>query len=198
MRKGSRRNDWTVSDTNYLIQNAGRIPKRDICQLLKRSSKSVERKAAWLREHGVPINLRCYVSRLDTCPSCGRMTGRIGRDGVCEICKRQEQLRTINARIANIFPHLSLKDRDEYEKTESECESRHDPLPQAPDMQGLTYYQQQKRLEDYTLAAERVVVGNLKREIKARQKRKERMEEKVKINGGLYVSTVQKGNHHEK
>ena len=50
MRKGSRRNDWTVSEEQFLIANAGKLPKREICQMLRRSSESVKIGRASCRE----------------------------------------------------------------------------------------------------------------------------------------------------
>lgn len=187
MRKGARRNDWTVADLEYLAENAGRIPKRQICQKLRRSSKSVERKAAWLRDRGRAVDLRHHRQSLEPCPSCGNMSGRRGKEGICEPCRRREQLATVHARIAELLPLLPPGERDTYEQTEAETESRRDPLPSPPDTRGLSYYQRAKADEAYALELEDRVAGNLRREIKAAQKRKERIEKKVKSMG---VSTL--------
>ena len=56
MRKGGRRNDWKVADERYLIENAGRIPRREICQHLRRSNESVKQKAKALRMQGIPVS----------------------------------------------------------------------------------------------------------------------------------------------
>ena len=183
MRRGSRRNDWSVSDVAYLVENAGKIPKREICKKLKRSGKSVERKAAWLRKQGVAIDLRSYRASLAPCPACGRMSGLLGSDGICEPCRRRDQLAGIHARIAELMPLLPQEDRDVYERTEAETESRYDPLPKAPRTDGLSFYAKARAEESHSLAVERTVARNLRREIKAAQKRKERIEKKVKSMG---------------
>ncbi len=52
MRKGARRNDWTCSELAYLREMAGVASRRDICRHLRRSAKSVQRKADRLRAEG--------------------------------------------------------------------------------------------------------------------------------------------------
>lgn len=180
MRKGARRNDWTVDEVRYLTENAGRIPKREICQYLRRSGKSVECKAAWLRARGHAVDLRHHKSVLYPCPSCGCLSGHLGRQGICEPCRRREQLAIIHARIADLFPLLPREERDKYEKREAETQSKWDPMPKAPSTQGLSYYAKAKAQEAHVLAIERWAAANLLREIKAAQKRKERIEKKVK------------------
>ena len=183
MRKGAKRIDWKVEDVRYLIENAGRIPKRDICQHLRRSSKSVERKAAWLRAQGYAVDLRHHQSTLCPCPACGCLSGHLGREGICEPCRRRDQLATIHARIADLLPLLTLEERDTYEQTEAETESKRDPRPKAPNTSELSYYAKAKAEEAYALAVEEWSAQNLRREIKAAQKRKERIEKKVKSMG---------------
>lgn len=179
MRKGSKRNDWSTDDVRYLIENAGRIPRREICFHLKRSSESVKQKTKTLRAEGIPISLRCYRAKLEFCPSCGRLSGHLGTKGICEPCRRREQLDTINRRIAELLPRLTLEERDIYEKTEAETESRWDPLPKAPRTEGLSYYEKAKIEEHYALECEECTARNLRRKIKAVQKRKERIEKKI-------------------
>ena len=180
MRKGSRRNDWTVAEEQFLIANAGRIPKRDICQMLKRSSASVKMKAAALRRSGVDVCLRHYSPTLEPCPSCGRPSASIDRTGMCEPCRRRDQLAAIHARIADLLPLLPPEERDLYERTEAKTESRADPLPEPPDTEGMTAYRAAYAEEAHAIAVEACVSGNLRREVKAAQKRKERIEKKVK------------------
>ena len=180
MRKGAKRIDWKVEDVRYLLENAGRLPKRDICQHLKRSSRSVESKARWLRLRGYAVDLRHHKSVLRPCPSCGCLSGHLGREGICEPCRRRDQLATIHARIADLLPLLPIEERDTYEQTEAETESKWDPRPKVPNTSGLSYYAKAKAEEAYALAIEEWSATNLRREIKAAQKRKERIEKKVK------------------
>lgn len=188
MKKGARRNEWTTEQVAYLIESAGRVPKRDICAHLKRSSKSVERMAARLREQGHPVTLRYYESRLTLCPMCGHMRYTATENGTCEPCRRREQLEAIQARIAELWPFLTQEQRDVYEQTEAETESRNDPMPRAPEIPaGWSEYRRQRAREDWLIACELALARNVMREVKAAQKRKERIEKKVKKNGGLLI-----------
>ena len=190
MRKGSKRNDWTVSEEQFLIANAGKMPKRDICQMLKRSSASVKMKAVALRKKGVDICLRYYRPTLEPCPACGKPSASIDRSGMCEPCRRHDQLAAIHARIADLLPLLTPEERDTYERTEAKVESKSDPLPEAPDTTGMTAYQRAYAEEAHAIAVEACVFGNLRREIKAAQKRKERIEKKVKSMNLLQIGAT--------
>lgn len=179
MRKGARRNDWTVAEEQFLIANAGRIPKRDICEMLRRSSESVRQKAKALRRQGVDVCLRYYRPTMEPCPSCGNLSATIDRHGMCEPCRRRDQLATIEARIADLLPLLTPEQLDTYERNEAKRESRVDPIPEPPSTDGLSRWQQAYREEAYAKAVEAAVAANLRRAVKAAQKRKERIEEKV-------------------
>ena len=188
-RKGAKQSPWTTEADRYLLENAGRVPKREICRHLRRSGKSVERRAAWHRANGRAIELRCFVSRTEFCPACGCRRSTLGKFGICEVCRRREQLACIEARIAELWPLLPQRDRDKYEETEAERSSRVDPRPKAPAIPaGASYYREQRIREDWEIAVERTDIANLKREIKAAQKRKERIEKKIQMSGGLHIS----------
>ncbi len=176
MRKGSRRNDWTVSEEQFLIANAGKLPKREICQMLRRSSESVRQKAKALRRQGVDVCLRYYRPTLEPCPHCGNLSGTIDRSGKCEPCRRRDQLATIQLRIADL---LSPEARATYERTEALLESKSDPLPEPPDTDGMSGYRKAYAEEAHARAVEACVSRNLRREVKAVQKRKERIEKKA-------------------
>lgn len=177
------RRPWSTSEARYLLDNAGRVPKRDICRHLKRGSKAVERKAHHLRQQGEALDLRCHVPRLATCPACGRLSGHLGEEGICEPCRRADQLAGVHARIAELLALLPPEERAVYEQTEAEVESRRDPLPRPPPTDGLSYYARARAEEAHALAVEEALTRNLLREVKAAQKRKERVEKKVKSMG---------------
>lgn len=179
MRAGARRNDWTVLEETYLLTHAGRIPKREICKHLKRSARSVRDKAYHLRLQGHMIDLRCYVPRLSTCPACGCLRSKLGRQGICEPCRKREQLATIHHRTALLLARLPLRERETYADTEAETESRPDPMPKAPNTHGMSYYQRERAREAHEVAMEAWTTANLQRQVKAAQKRKERIEKKV-------------------
>lgn len=182
MRKGSKRIDWTVADEQFLIANAGKLPKRDICQMLKRSSASVRRKAEDLRKAGINVDLRYYHPTMEPCPKCGNLSSTINRTGMCEPCRRRDQLAIIEARVSELMPLLTPEQRDKYEQTEAKRQSRVDPIPEPPVTDGLTQWQKAYREEAYAKAVEATVAGNLRRAVKASQKRKERIEEHAQEN----------------
>lgn len=186
MRKGSRRNDWTLSELEYLRRMAGIEPRRDICRHLRRSAKSVQRKSEQLRAQGEQISLRCHKSRLVTCPACGRLslTAR-GKEGICEPCRRRNQLATIQARIAELLPLLPASERDEYERQEAKVGSAWEPMPKAKPPASESRYALSVAAEAREVEVEQWMVRNLTRQVKAAQKRKERIEKKAKSMGVL-------------
>lgn len=180
MRKGTKRRDWTVAEEQFLIVNAGKLPKRDICQMLRRSSKSVERKAVQLRAQGARIELRYHYPTLEPCPKCGCLSGTIDRTGMCKPCRKRDQLATIEARISDLMSLLPPEERDIYERTEAKRASKLEPLPEPPNTDGMSEYRKAYHEEAYAAALEDVLIRNLNRLVRAEQKRKERIERKVK------------------
>lgn len=178
--RGSKQVEWTTQEVAYLIENAGRIPKREICKHLKRRSESVSQKAKALRAQGVPVELRCYKPKLEACPACGCMRSTLGRHGICEVCRKRAQLSVIHARISRLLHMLPFEERDKYADTEAEVESVPDPMPASPRLDGLSYYAQCKAKESRDRAMEAWQIRNLNRQVKAAQKRKERIQKKVK------------------
>lgn len=182
MRSGAKRHDWTVLEETYLLTHAGRIPRRDICRHLRRSSQAIYSKAKHLRLRGHLVDLRCYKPRLVTCPACGCLRSKMGRQGICEPCRRREQLATIQARISDLLRQLPAEERELYAETEAELESKPDPMPKPPNCHGMTYYQRSRAKEAHEMAMEAWASRNLQRQVKAAQKRKERIEKKIKSN----------------
>ena len=172
--------EWRTSEVAYLLENAGRKPLREICKSIRKSADSVRYMATRLRAEGIDISLRCYVPRVEICPACGCRRGTLGKTGICELCERREQLATIHGRIAELLPLLPPDELATYEETEAETESRIDPKPKPVETPpGASYYRRAKAEEQHDLAVEAWAIGNIKREIKAAQKRKERIEKKV-------------------
>lgn len=176
MKKGAIRNDWTLAEERFLIANAGKIPMAEICLMLKRPRQAIYHKAMRLN-----VSLRYIDPELETCPHCGHLSATINRKGMCEPCRKRDQLADIHARIAELLPLLPLEERVKYEREEARTGSKADPLPSKPRPRRTTSDYRKKRIEEaYAIAVESVVSGNLNREVKAAQKRKERIEKKVK------------------
>ena len=181
MRPGARRNDWQLDEVRYLLESAGRVPKHEICRKLRRSSKSVERMASRLRSQGHAIDLRCYQSQAVTCPSCGRSSLTARETGICRPCTLRRRLPPPRARSPPLR-RLPADVRSIYEDTEAEKGPRIiDPMPKMPTRpEPPTRYQRLRDEEAYDKAMEEWEARRLQRELKAAQKRKERIQRKVR------------------
>ena len=168
--------DWTVSEERWLIEHAGRIPKREICEHLKRGSRAVEAKARRLRQAGVSIQLRHHATKLQTCPSCGCARATCSEIGICEVCRRKARLERVQGAIAVELAKLPASARAVYERTEAEIESR---VPGNPPQLKIDpdapVHVRDRAIEAHARAVERWEVDRLKRQIRAAQKRKERI-----------------------
>lgn len=182
MKRGSRTRPWTTADEAALAELAGTVPVREICARLRRSRHAVYKKAQELRKRGLDVQLRTLPSADAVCPSCGNTSALIGRDGICEPCVRRRQLERIEARTAALMAELPPEQRAVYEATEAETGSSRAPYPPPPTVTAcMTKYRRAKLRRDWLRECERVDAANLMREVKAAQKRKERIEGKVKI-----------------
>ena len=180
MRKGARRRDWTTAELRFLRENAGILERRAICRSLRRSRYAVESKVRDLRRDGLDVSLRCFRSRLSTCPACGALRLRMGSEGICEPCRRRRQLAKVHHRIADLLAQLPPAERAVYGETEAETESAWDPMPPPPPLAGLDSYQRARAREAREIAVEDWLARNLRRQVKAAQKRKERIQKKLK------------------
>lgn len=182
MRKGAKRREWTVSDLRYLRENAGVLPRRELSRVLKRGARAVESQVHLMRKSGEDVTLRCFRSKLSTCPSCGALRSRMGSEGICEPCRRRRQLAKVQGRISDLLAKLPPDARAVYGETEAETESAWDPMPHPPSLLGLSRYERAKAEEAREIALEDWLTSNLRRQVKAAQKRKERIEKKVRMN----------------
>ncbi len=182
MRAGARRNDWQLDEVRYLLDNAGSVPKHEICRKLRRSSKSVECMASRLRKQGHAIDLRCYQSQAITCPSCGRSSLTTRETGICRPCTLRRRLAATEGQISDLLRRLPPDVRSIYEDTEAEKGARIiDPMPRMPTRpEPPTRYQRLRDEESYDKAMEEWEARRLQRELKAAQKRKERIQRKVR------------------
>ena len=155
------------------------MPAREIRRELRLSKNQLDNARRVINASGGHVSLRCYRHRLELCPSCGCRRATLGKDGICEPCRRQRQLEAIEARIAELLPRLTAEERRTYERTECGRESRANPMPQAPDTSGMSRYAADKAAEAHDEAMERWLCRYLYRRVKAAQKRKERIEKKV-------------------
>ena len=81
-RKGSAQRPWTTDEIDRLRDMAGRLPRRDICRELKRSSGAVKMAAKRLG-----LSLRCCRTRLVWCDECAGWRSAVDKDGRCRVCR---------------------------------------------------------------------------------------------------------------
>lgn len=182
MRAGASRNEWTVDEIRFLLDNAGRMPQREICRRLRRSYKAVERMASRLRKQGHAIDLRHYQPTTTICPSCGRRSATAMETGICRPCTLRRRLAATEGQIARLMVKLPPEVRAIYEDTEAEIGSRtFDPMPRTPTYTAPpTLYRRLRDEEAHDIAMEEWEARRIHRELKAAQKRKERILRKVR------------------
>lgn len=173
--------DWTESELAFLIENAGRMPRKMLCKRMGRSSDEIEAVVARLRKIGYPISLD-----VETCPMCGRRAPIVYSLGICKPCQYRRAYGKTQREIADMLPLLTAEDRATYEDTESDLGSRvHDdmptpspkPAPNATPAELMAYEDAQcKAMADWE-------ARRIHRKLKAAQKRKERIARKARANG---------------
>lgn len=108
------------------------------------------------------------------------MRATLGKHGICEVCRRKDQLANIHSKISELLHRLPFEEREKYAETESETESEVCPMPKTPRLEGLSYYRRCMLKEQMDRDMEQWQIRNLLRKVKAAQKRKERIEKKLK------------------
>ena len=162
-----------------MAELAGTMPERELRRRLKLSKNQLRYAISTLRKMGVTVSTRYWEPTLEQCPSCGRMSATLGRHGICEPCRRRRQLAAIEARTAALLEQLPPDQRAVYEATEAETGSRPDPMPRSPRTEGMDAYERARAEEEHDEAMEQWAARYLMRQVKAAQKRKERIQKKV-------------------
>lgn len=182
MRPGARRSEWTMGEVRFLIDNAGLMPQREICRRLKRSSEAVKQMAKRLRMQGHTVDLRYWEPTTVTCPACGRASATAHETGICRPCTLGRRLTATEGQIAELMRRLPPDLRAVYEETEAEKGSRaFDPIPRRPTYADPPTRYQRRRDEDfYDRAMEQWEARRIERQLKAAQKRKERIRRKLR------------------
>lgn len=182
MRPGATRNDWTGEEVRFLIDNAGLMPKREICRRLRKSAKSVESMAYRLRKGGHAIDLRCFEPSATVCPSCGRSSLTAKETGICRPCTLRRRLAATEGQISDLLRRLPPDVRAIYAGTEAEKGPRtFDPMPRMPAYaEQPTRYRRLRDEEAHDRDMEEWEARRIQRELRAAQKRKERIQRKVR------------------
>ncbi|HIS39928.1 MAG TPA: hypothetical protein IAC12_03685 [Candidatus Aphodovivens avistercoris] len=173
---------WTTGDLKKVAELAGTMPERELRRRLKLSKNQLHYAVTRLKSLGVNVTTRYYEPRLGTCPVCGCRRATLEEHGICEPCRLKRQLAEIEWRISDLMARLTPEQRAVYEKSEAQRESRADPMPKPRPTDGLDGYERAKASEEHDAAMEAWAAAYLKRRVKAAQKRKERIQEKVNEN----------------
>ena len=183
MRAGQRTRPWTSQEVRFLLDNAGRMPLRELCRSLRRSASSVTSMAARMRAQGRRCDLRHWEPTLVVCPSCGQPSATARETGVCRPCQLRRRLAAIEGSCADLLARMPAGDRATYGRTEAEVgEPRaHDPMPRRPRADPrATPYERDRDAEAHARAVEEWEARRLQRAVGAARKRRERMRRRLR------------------
>lgn len=171
---------WSEEELRYLVESAGRVPKRTLCQKLNRDPDEVEAVAARIRSTGYPISLN-----VETCPMCGRRAPIVYSLGICKPCQYRRTIAQVRKQTAELLRLVAPDEREAYARTETSLGGRtFDPMPDIPAIPEDATEVERAAYEDARCAAmAEWEARNLHRQIKAAQKRKERIARKARANG---------------
>ena len=100
--KGRPHRAWRKADLDRIAELAGKVPAREIRRELRLSKNQLDNARRVINASGGHVSLRCYRHRLELCPSCGCRRATLGKDGICEPCRRQQQLEAIELSLIHI------------------------------------------------------------------------------------------------
>ena len=160
---------WDSEEVAWLVEHAGKMPKAELCRKLGRSPKAVEAMVSRLNRKGLGLSLRHFAPRTHICPACGKRRATLGTYGICEPCRRADQLAAIEDRSAELLAQLPPERRVRYDRYDKGRGSRVDPRPTV---------RSPGELGDMEL--ERWEVEQIRRRIKAAQRRMERLQKCVR------------------
>lgn len=108
-RKGARQRSWSNADLNYLYLNLGKKPVKEIARRLRRSEKSVYRKADRIRRN---------ETSLSWCATCNSLRTLVDRQGKCRICNLRESTERTEKESRKLIEQLDREKRENYLKNE--------------------------------------------------------------------------------
>lgn len=174
MRKGASCNHWSSKEISFLVENAGKMPKRDIQFALKRSKKSIERMA-----EAMHLSLRVPLWRLEWCNECASWRVKVNeRTGRCKVCQTRENLAKEEGRCVEAYQRMTPEQRRIYDESEAKRGRRKAfaPRPQYPaNIESRNKFAASKAQQDYYKALEEWNFDKVQAEYGACRKRLERM-----------------------
>ena len=174
MRKGSTRRDWTTAEVRFLAESAGRVPRREICRRLKRSAKSVRRKA-----ESMGLSLRVPAWSLVWCDECATWRTRLNAQGRCPVCQKRANIAAEAARCAYERAAMTPGQR----RTFDEAEARrgrvkpHPRMPRRTGADGMGPFAASRAEQEWLAAMEAWQLERLTLEYDAEKQRLKRMRE---------------------
>ena len=193
---------WTTREIRYLLDNAGRVPEADICAELGRTPRAVESMAHRLRLGGFRLELRSYAPRVARCPECGgpmdALRGQRFRPGsrpepparppeTCAACELRGKARRERERAEAAVKRLPMDSRRHIEaarKNIGNINIKRPEPPAAPYIDPGAPWPRRKRAEErHQMESERAAAADAFRELRAAQRRRERVEAKLRALG---------------
>lgn len=174
---------WTEAERSFLRRYAGAVPLAMLAADMRRDVRDV-----LVECHCLSIDPRYSGTPLRWCVFCSQWRHEVkahGRyRGMCPVCACRRQIEAIGGRVADLWPRLTPEQREKYTETDAELGSTRDPPPSRPDLSGMG---ERERIVAETAYIARRSEWEAKQEhrrYKAAQKRKERIEAKVRENEG--------------
>ena len=152
--KGDVERPWTTAEVAYLEANAGKVPRRDICRELRRSSASVKTKASRLG-----LSLRVVRWGLVWCDECASWRSSVGeRTGWCRVCEMRRRLAGREAACAEEMARMTPGQRAVYERSEAlrGRRSAAAAMPPMPDTRRMRAADETRAMREWHLEVERI------------------------------------------
>lgn len=172
MRKGSAARPWTTEEVRYLAEHAGKIPRREICRALRRSSMSVKKKAGSLG-----LSLRVPIWGMEWCPVCATWRTGINARGLCPVCQKRANIEAEEARCAEELAAMDPAQRASFEAAEGRRGSAKPPgrMPRRRRTDGMGLFAASKAEQEWLAAMEAWQLERLQREYDAAKQRLRRI-----------------------
>lgn len=167
--------EWTAAETRFVARMAGLAPIGKLAADLERDPADVADECA-----RIGVDPRYTGVALHWCDLCSSWRPRMTASGHCIVCERKEQLTTIEGRISDLLSRLPPEARAVYADTEAERESRTDPPPGKPCTLDMGEREAIEAESAYLAAFGEWEAAQVTRRVKAAQKRKERIQRKVR------------------
>lgn len=175
---------WTLYEEKFIIDRAGIMSIRDIARVLGRTETSVKMHAHHMRTEGrLDKSLRCpfndeFVSYLNECCECHQLRSTVDKTGICEVCRRREQLKrnelTMHRAWANLPPEYKQRAKRVFDPERAPnlmTKSRDLKMPQRPDTSGMDDFEAANAIDDWLMSVEAYEIAMIKLDIDAVKQR---------------------------